>query len=290
MISPALSSMWATPLALTIAAVVAFAAPSMARADASARSEHVEVRLVSDSNAIVPGKQISLALAFTVREGWHIYWRNPGDAGVATAVRWSMPKGFVSGELQWPAPRRFAEHGSASYGYGGSPWLLTRIHVPANAEAGDVFRAVADVEWLACAAICVPGEAKLTLALPVASKGHAVAAGDFARAHAALPTPAPWPIRFAVSGEHLVLDIARPQTGAGKLRAAEFYPESGEILDHAAPQTLAQTAMGFTLSTARGSVAKVPTAVAGVLVVEQEGKSGSTRQYYEVRASQPGRD
>lgn len=288
MISPASSLVRAKLLALAIAAAVAFAGPTMARADASARSEYVEVRLISDSNAVVSGRQISLALAFKVREGWHIYWRNPGDAGVATAVRWTMPDGFVPGELQWPAPKRFAEHGSASYGYGGSPWLLTPIQVPGTAKAGDVFRAVADVEWLACATICVPGEATLTLSLPVASKGQAIAAADFARARAALPASVPWPIRFSVSGERLTLDVAHPQKELGKLRAAEFYPESGEIIDHAARQTLVKTATGFSLSAARGSVAKVPTVVAGVLSVEQEGKSGVTRQYYAIRASQRG--
>lgn len=265
-------------------------APIAARADASARSEHLEVRLVGDGDAIVPGKPFLLALAFKVRDGWHIYWRNPGDAGVATGVRWTLPSGFVAGDLMWPAPRRIVEHGTASYGYGGTSWLLTRIHAPTDAALGDIVRIEADVEWLACEAICVPGDAKLSLSLPVAAERRLVAGEEFGHARAAVPAAAPWPARFAIAADRLTLDVARPPTPGAKLRVVEFFPDSSEVLDHAAPQALMRAAGGFTLSMARGSVAKVPAVLAGVLAIEEEGPQGSTRKHYEIRAPGPGGD
>ena len=38
-------------------------------------------------------------------EGWHSYWKNPGDTGIPTEIDWQMPEGFHVGELRWPTPK-----------------------------------------------------------------------------------------------------------------------------------------------------------------------------------------
>jgi len=37
-------------------------------------------------------------------EGWHTYWKNPGDAGSPTKIEWQLPTGISAGEIQWPLP------------------------------------------------------------------------------------------------------------------------------------------------------------------------------------------
>ena len=39
-------------------------------------------------------------------EGWHTYWKNPGDAGSPTKIEWQLPTGISAGEIQWPLPHR----------------------------------------------------------------------------------------------------------------------------------------------------------------------------------------
>ena len=65
---------------------------------------HVHVDLVADAASVQPGRELSLGVRFVLEEGWHVYWRNPGDSGEAPSVEWTLPAGFAAGELEWPTP------------------------------------------------------------------------------------------------------------------------------------------------------------------------------------------
>ena len=39
--------------------------------------------MVSDTDAVAPGTAFRVALRMRMAPGWHTYWVNPGDAGVA---------------------------------------------------------------------------------------------------------------------------------------------------------------------------------------------------------------
>ena len=62
-----------------------------------------------------------------MRPGWHVYWRNPGDAGLPTEIAWTLPPGFTAGEIAWPTPERFVVSDIGNYGYAGSVDLLVPI-------------------------------------------------------------------------------------------------------------------------------------------------------------------
>jgi hypothetical protein len=110
-----------------------------------------------------------------VPAGWHIYWLNPGDAGAATRVEGAWPPGFVAGEFQFPVPRRFEQAGDiAGYGYEGTVMFATTLKAPADLKAGTTVELKVNVTWLACKDICVPGRARLSLRLPVATEGEPV--------------------------------------------------------------------------------------------------------------------
>jgi len=47
-----------------------------------ADTDHVHVQLVSPAGDIFPGGDNKLGLYFKLEPGWHIYWKNPGDAGL----------------------------------------------------------------------------------------------------------------------------------------------------------------------------------------------------------------
>ncbi|MGA2190262.1 MAG: protein-disulfide reductase DsbD domain-containing protein, partial [Steroidobacteraceae bacterium] len=70
-------------------------------------TDNVKARLVSETGGIAPGQSIWVALEFNIREGWHTYWRNPGDSGQATSLAWSLPPGFTAGAMVWTTPHRF---------------------------------------------------------------------------------------------------------------------------------------------------------------------------------------
>ena len=61
--------------------------------------------LVSDTDAVAPGKPFRVGLLLRMAPGWHTYWRNPGDAGAAAELKLDLPKGVTAGPIEWPAPR-----------------------------------------------------------------------------------------------------------------------------------------------------------------------------------------
>ncbi|HJP68820.1 MAG TPA: protein-disulfide reductase DsbD domain-containing protein, partial [Sphingomicrobium sp.] len=65
--------------------------------------QHIDVRLITESNTPRPGHGIFLGLQMTPQPGWHGYWSNPGEAGLAPAVKWTAPSGVHFGPLQHPA-------------------------------------------------------------------------------------------------------------------------------------------------------------------------------------------
>src|SRR5258705_12747358 len=61
-------------------------------------TDNVKAHLVSEVSAVAPGQSFWVALELNIRDGWHTYWRNPGDSGQATTLKWQLPPGFTAGE------------------------------------------------------------------------------------------------------------------------------------------------------------------------------------------------
>src|ERR1700756_4860231 len=157
-------------IAQIIAIVTAFAAGSAARAVGPPDpNELVQVRLVAETASIAPAATLWVDAHFTIKPGWHIYWRNPGDSGLPTAIRWALPRGFSPGNILWPVPQRFVQGGIGNYGYAGSADLLVPITVAKDPAPGGTAELAGEASWLVCSDICIPGNARLSLSLPVAA-------------------------------------------------------------------------------------------------------------------------
>ena len=71
-------------LLLACAAAVGGAGP----APAEAPGPLVQARLVAEKAALVPGDGNWIALHLRMRDGWHVYWKNPGDSGLPPRLVW----------------------------------------------------------------------------------------------------------------------------------------------------------------------------------------------------------
>src|SRR5882757_2104614 len=132
-------------------------------------TDNVKARLVSEVSAVGPGQSIWIALELNIRDGWHTYWRNPGDSGQATSLAWSLPPGFTAGSIVWPAPHRFDLPPLANYGYAKHAVHLVQITAPKDLKAGSSIALSAKASWLVCADVCIPEDANLQLTLPATS-------------------------------------------------------------------------------------------------------------------------
>lgn len=122
----------------------------------------VKARLVADTSEIEPASTFRLGVHFEIEDGWHIYWRNPGGAGLATAVDFELPGGFVAGPLQWPLPIAFVQsEGIPGYGYEGSVVLAAEVTVPRDIDRSMLGSVRVEASWLACKGVCVLGSTDL---------------------------------------------------------------------------------------------------------------------------------
>ena len=59
------------------------------------RKDHLSVDLISEVTFIRPGQPFWVAVKFDLDKHWHIYWKNPGDAGTIPEIQWQLPAGFT---------------------------------------------------------------------------------------------------------------------------------------------------------------------------------------------------
>jgi thiol:disulfide interchange protein len=257
---------------LTLIFALGLVSPALAQIDSAPK---VHARLIAERLDVAPGGTIAVALEEDIRPGWHTYWRNPGDAGAPTEIKWTLPPGWSAGPIQWPYPKELPVGPLMDYGYEGKVWLLTELQAPADARAGAVTINAA-VDWLVCQQVCIPEDTTLTLPLGVnasPSPPYATIAAQFADARARLPVPSPWPARFALrDGLDLFVGSRLPAEATAK-----FFPFDQDTIKGIAPQDVGSAEGGFVLRLAPGKQARATRALSGL--VEIVARDGSTRAY-----------
>jgi thiol:disulfide interchange protein DsbD len=241
-----------------ILALLLLAPAALAAESAPHRTPRAVASLVSDTDAVAPGTPYHLGLRLQIAPGWHSYGRNPGDAGVAPELDWTLPKGTTVGDIAWPAPHREREGDVMTFAYTGDVLLA----VPATGPGPVKLHA----SWLVCRNICVPEEADFSLDLPAGTPAPSAEAKLFAQAAASVPRPSPFPAEISPDG---VLHVAGPDLAT--VRDAYFIPDQPDLIAPAAPQALRTGADGLTLSMTRGDAFKPQTALSGTLLLTDAG-------------------
>jgi len=98
--------------------------------------------------------------------GWHTYWKNSGDSGIPTQIKWLLPPGITAGEIQWPLPKKLPPAEVTTYGYEGEVMLLVPLTLASNLPPAPL-NLSAQVSWLECQDQCVPGATNITATLTV---------------------------------------------------------------------------------------------------------------------------
>jgi thiol:disulfide interchange protein DsbD len=235
---------------------------------------HIEVELVSQEAGATPGSTVFVALRQKIQPGWHTYWRNPGDAGDATRIAWTLPPGWTAGDIVWPTPEKSRVGPLLDFAYTGEVLLPVPISVPANAQVGSVVTLKAAAAFLVCEQVCVPEDAVVTLTLPVVAgmpqadpNWGAKVADTLAKA----PKPAGLKAVFNLQGSVLKLAVTGAPLKGADFAGAFFYPYSGKVIEHPPEQAIERGPEGLTLSLTPGydftQAEAKPTELAGVLAL-----------------------
>src|SRR5271165_7191163 len=208
-------------------------------------TDNVKAHLVSEVSAVAPGQSFWVALEFDIRDGWHTYWRNPGDSGQATTIKWQLPPGFTAGDILWTTPHRFELPPLVNYGYGKHAVHLVKITAPSDLHPGTPASLSAKASWLVCSDVCIPEDADLQLKLPVSRESGAVDpkdAGLFEAARSELPSSAPAATTARIQSGQLVITLGK-DWGATlpQIKSLAFFPYAEGGIEYAAPQTMTRS-------------------------------------------------
>lgn len=259
-----------------------FTNPDAAWANARG-NDLVKADLLIEPSAIQPGQPFTVALRLRMKQHWHTYWRNPGDSGLPTEIRWSLPPGFSAGPIQWPTPERLPVGPLMNFGYEGEAILLTQITPPADLVPTGKVTLRADASWLVCEKECIPGNASLLASAPAAPATTSVApdkalTATFATARAQMPMPLSG-ATFETSGDSLTLAAPLPNgLTASDIKTAAFFPVDESLLENAAPQKLAIANGALSLAVQRSNTSSAsPSHLEGVLSLT--GSDGASKGY-----------
>jgi len=253
----------------TGAVLAAGSAPGQSAAPTrTARAAHTMVELITAGDALGRGALVA-GVRFRLDPGWHLYWLNPGDSGNPPTVRWQLPEGWSAGDFEWPVPERIPLGPLVNYGYHGDVVLPVRLTPPASREGPATVGA--SLKWLVCQEVCVPGQARLALALaptgasgsvwvPVADPDRAQvgawrAAIDGARRRVPRPAPAAWRVTAVSRGDAFVVTLVLDRPAPSRV---VFFPlEVGQVND-SAPQEVSSTGHELRITVRKSDLLTAP--------------------------------
>ena len=236
---------------------------------APVKTGHLTLDLGADVVSAAPGQTLHVALSQEIQSGWHTYWRNSGDSGQPTEIRWALPKGWTAGDIVWAAPTRQPTGPLMNYGYHDHALLPVALTVAKSAKPGTSAVLKAHAQVLVCADICVPEEADLILTLPVtAQPGQPDPEWGAKIALALETTPKPAGLSAVFARDAKSIKLALTGAALKGLNPADAYvfPFRSTVIDHSAVQAIERGPDGLTLTLAVAQGAPVePGPIAGVI-------------------------
>jgi thiol:disulfide interchange protein DsbD len=225
-------------------------------ASSSADLPHVHVQLIAPEAQLHPGAN-NAGIYFKLEPGWHVYWKNPGDAGEPPHIKWTHSPGITAEPIQFPIPKRLPLGPLMDIGY--EDEVLFPIKVDVKLLSGGFTGGYdpskpaflhAKVDWLVCRGSCIPEKTELEITRPIGTSGtgNSPVQPDhdiWARLANKLPQapPAGLKVGFTPTTSGFRMTVA---TGHRETEAS-FFPADPDILSNPAPQTVTPTANGLTL-------------------------------------------
>ena len=237
--------------------------------DPYGKGPHLAITLVAETEHPAAGSSVTLALATVPQPGWHGYWQNPGDAGFAAKLDWTLPKGVTVGAPQYPVPGRLVVADLMNYVFEQAYAPLVTVTIPAGLSAGTSLPIKLHANYLVCSPeVCVPESADLATTLTVGD--GAIPAESQVRFDAwrrAVPKPLDAPGVFQSVGGRIRIAVPYP---AGALpKDVYFYPVTTGLIDYSAPQTVRQDGDRLVIETKAGGAGD-PGPLVGVLQIGRQ--------------------
>ncbi len=235
--------------------------------------EHVDAELVAEMTGVAPGQDTWVALRLDHMENWHTYWKNPGDAGLATQINWTLPDGVTAGEIVWPTPKRIELPADlVDFGYEDEIFLQVPLNISASfqAESLDIS---ANAQWLECEDICIPGGAVVSLSLPVLDESQITQnvqwIEGFEITRTSIPTSdVSFNTTFSIANGSLHILVQATEAVFENANAISFIPGEHRVFDYVSPQEITYQLSSLQLSQGHHPrLNEAPEEITGLLLV-----------------------
>ena len=131
-----------------------------------------KVDLVNLTPEVRAGEKALIALRYRCDPHFHIYWKNPGDAGASPTVEWTEKSGTDVSPMIWPGPKLLDQAGVMNFVYEDETLILMEVAIPTGKTGAVTLKGKA--EWLECDDKgCWPHDALVELTLKVGSANAA---------------------------------------------------------------------------------------------------------------------
>jgi thiol:disulfide interchange protein len=246
----------------------------------TARAAHTQGQLLLSADPAKPGDTIWAGVDLKMDAGWHTYWKNPGDSGIATTIKWDLPPGVTAGEIQWPLPEKLPPAEVTTYGYENEVMLLVPLTLAADLKPGPLVLKV-DVSWLECKEQCVPGSTNIEAMLNIGSntKPSADAAmiefwkNKTPQTGKLFSFNAWWQQPAIGDKRPLILEGFQSTLDTIPIEKTDFFPDSNDNYEIQAATEKLDSKLGFRI---RKTVQKFsgdwPNEISGIVVIEGNGQ------------------
>jgi thiol:disulfide interchange protein DsbD len=257
----------------------------------TAHAAHTQAQLILSADIARPGDTIWAGVDLKMEPGWHTYWKNPGESGMATKIEWQLPPGITAGEIQWPLPEKLPPIEVTTYGYNDEVVLLVPLKLANDLKPGPL-DLKAKVSWLECKEVCIPGKATIETTLNIDNEAKISAddamidtwKGKTPQTNNVYSLSAWWEKLASDDTRPLIIGNQQPliATKNVKYDSVDFFPGASDNFEvQAATEIISAYSADIRL---RKVVKKFsgswPKEIPGVLVIQ----SGNSRYGYEVNA------
>ena len=219
---------------------------------------------------------IKMGFLIELEPDWHLYWTNPGDAGLAPSVRWTLPPGFKAGPLIHLVPRKSVTEGIVAFEEDGPVLLRCDITPPDSPPPGGAWEAAAVLEWMACRESCITGETAVRTVYPPGAAALEKGRSLLAKFAPRFPRPLSSAGLSAGAGQATLTGgewrIEIMLTGSRTAEAADFFPYPLEdyVISHSGI-SCRDGRIILPLTPSRGPGAPPPPAVRGLVIFDGAG-------------------
>lgn len=247
-------------------------------------------RIVASSGSVMPGDSLWIAVEIDLPEGWHTYWRNPGDSGAPPTLDYSLPSGVTLGPIRWSKPDLIPFGPLINIGYKNSAVFAQRMRV-SDQFGEETLPITLKGRWLVCADVCIPESGELALTLPVgmsSESGQSLASNE--AFFESLASTWPSPLGFGdltISDQEMIVRVPREFAALDQQATVTFLPFEPDLIDLGATQTWVRSGASE-VAELRLPLLEQPTMdVAGLLLFEEQVGGQRLSGAVEIRSNQP---